>query len=64
MADLPVVELRPAFGESGSLVEVYVDGKLLGKLVTGDRRTLIEVSDEAMRQQETLQGALRKAEKA
>ena len=60
MADLPVVELRPAFGESGSLVEVYVDGKLLGKLVTGDRRTLVEISPEVMREQ----GALRKSAKS
>ena len=56
----PVVELRPAFGDSGSVVEVYVDGKLLGKLVTGDRRTLVEIAPEVMREQD----ALRKSAKS
>lgn len=57
MAEYPVVEFRPEFGPDGPIAAVYVDGKLLGKLVTGNRRTLIEVSDDVMRQQETLRQA-------
>lgn len=57
--ETPFVEFRPAFGPDGAEAHVYVDGKFLGKLITGNRRTLVEIAGEVMSQQ----AALRQAKK-
>lgn len=55
--EMPVIEFRPAFTAEGSEAHVYVDGKFLGKLITGNRRALVEISGEVMREQPAIMDA-------